>query len=155
MQQGRRRTAADVSASLSERIAAGEWSRTGQLPSEAELASSYGIARETLRKALAQLREAGQISNQQGRGWFLGATPPEQTADVLAAAGELREQIEAGAFDGEKYFPSETRLASELGFTRHKVRKVIAELEKTGHLKLVRGNGRIAVKVKDEESANA
>jgi DNA-binding GntR family transcriptional regulator len=155
MQQGRRRTAEDVSKSLNERIAAGEWSDSGQLPAEGELARAYGVARETLRKALAQLREAGLVSNQQGRGWFLGSTLPAQPADVLTAAEALRQQIANGAFDNEQYFPSETKLAADLGFTRHKVRKVVAELEKTGHLKMAPGNGRVVTKRAGEESNNA
>ena len=155
MPQGQRQTAKDISVSLSARISAGEWATTGQLPSEAELAARYGAARETLRKALAELRDVGLISNQQGRGWFLGATPPTQSADVLNVAESLRKRINAGDFDGETYFPSEAKLASDLGFTRHKVRKVIAELEKSGCLRIVRGNGRVVVKHQSEGDTNA
>jgi DNA-binding GntR family transcriptional regulator len=148
MEQGVRRTAKDVSSALSERIAAGEWAGVGRLPGEAELAAECGVARETLRKALRELRDAGLVSNQQGRGWFLGADSSALPADVQAKADELRKQIERGDFDGYKYFPSESKLSASFGFTRHKVRKVIAELEKSGHLRLERGNGRVVEKPK-------
>jgi DNA-binding GntR family transcriptional regulator len=155
MPQGRRLTAKDISASLSARISAGEWATTGQLPTEAELATTYGVARETLRKALAEIRNTGLISNQQGRGWFLGATPPTQTADILHLAESLRRRINAGEFDSKTYFPSEATLASDLGVTRHKVRKIVAELEKSGYLRMERGNGRVIVKHNSEGDIDA
>lgn len=155
MPQGRRQTAKDVSASLSDRINAGEWASTGRLPAEGELATAYGVARETVRKALAELRDTGLISNQQGRGWFLGAIPPEQAADVLSLAENFRQRINSGEFDSETYFPSEAKLASDLKITRHKVRKIITELEKSGYLRMERGNGRIIVKNHGEGDASA
>lgn len=155
MEPGVRHTAKDVSAALSERIAAGEWDEVGRLPGEAELAAECGVARATLRKALRELREAGLVSNEQGRGWFLGTDPKAPPADVQARASALREQIERGDFDDLKYFPSESELVVILGFTRHKVRKVVAELEKSGHLRLDRGNGRVVEKRKGRGAERA
>lgn len=146
MQPSGRRTAKSVSAVLGERIAAGEWAAAGRLPGEAELAAECGVARETLRRALFELRDAGLVSNQQGRGWFLGADPGRPAPDVLAKAEELREQIERGDFDEDAYFPSEARLTAILGVKRHQVRKIVLELESSGHLRSVRGNGRVVEK---------
>ena len=143
IEQSRRRTYKDVSYALRERIAAGDWAVTGRLPGEASLATEYGVARETLRRALAELRDDGLISNQQGKAWRLGSNPTRQATDVLTEAERLRASIDDGEYDDQPYFPSETTLASTLGITRHKVRLILAELEKSGHLENQRGNGRV------------
>jgi DNA-binding GntR family transcriptional regulator len=142
-EQSRRRTYKDVSDALRARVAAGDWAASGRLPGEASLAAEYGVARETLRRALTDLRDEGLISNQQGKAWRLGSDPAGQAPDVLAAAEKLRTGIDDGAYAGQPYFPSETTLASELGISRHKVRLILAELEKSGHLENQRGNGRV------------
>jgi DNA-binding GntR family transcriptional regulator len=41
-----------------------------RLPSEPELASQYGVARETARRAIALLRERGHVVTVHGRGSF-------------------------------------------------------------------------------------
>jgi DNA-binding GntR family transcriptional regulator len=142
-EQSRRRTYKDVSDAIRARIAAGDWVASGRLPGEASLAAEYGVARETLRRALSELRDDGLISNQQGKAWRLGSDPTETAPDVVAEAGKLRKGIDDGAYSAQPYFPSETTLASELGVSRHKVRLILAELERTGHLENQRGNGRV------------
>jgi len=57
-----------ISANLRERIQAGEWAETRTLPNERELAQTYGVARNTLRKALDELEAEGIVSRQIGRG---------------------------------------------------------------------------------------
>jgi GntR family transcriptional regulator len=41
-----------------------------KLPSEQELAGQYGVARMTVRRAIAQLRERGKVITVHGRGSF-------------------------------------------------------------------------------------
>jgi DNA-binding GntR family transcriptional regulator len=41
-----------------------------RLPSEAELAEQYGVARITVRSAIAMLRDAGKVVTVHGRGSF-------------------------------------------------------------------------------------
>lgn len=43
----------------------------GRLPSEAELMSRYGVARDTVRRAIGRLQAEGLISAEQGRGTFV------------------------------------------------------------------------------------
>lgn len=43
----------------------------GKLPSEIELAEIYGVARVTIRSAVAHLRELGLVSVTVGRGTFV------------------------------------------------------------------------------------
>lgn len=59
---------ATISAHLRERILAGEWTATRVLPNERDLAQTYGVARNTLRRALDELEAEGLLSRQIGRG---------------------------------------------------------------------------------------
>ncbi len=58
--------ARDIAASLASRIRSGEW--TGALPNERMLAGEYGVARNTLRRAMDMVEKEGLVSRQVGRG---------------------------------------------------------------------------------------
>jgi GntR family transcriptional regulator len=60
-----------LAAELRERIALGDFARTGALDSEAELARRYDVSRVTVRRALEQLRDEGLISSRRGSGWYV------------------------------------------------------------------------------------
>jgi DNA-binding transcriptional ArsR family regulator len=53
---------------LAARIGRGEFPAGTRLPSEAELASEYGVAKMTVRRALEVLRERGMVRTLHGRG---------------------------------------------------------------------------------------
>ena len=74
--------AAEIEGSLRKRIAAGEWSATGRLPAERELAAQYGVARNTVRRAVEAIAHNGTIQRHVGRGTFVngGAT---ELADIV------------------------------------------------------------------------
>jgi DNA-binding GntR family transcriptional regulator len=61
------------------------------MPSEKDLHDEYGLARETVRRALAVLRSEGLIEIRQGHGTFVAETPervelkPGDTATATAA----------------------------------------------------------------------
>jgi GntR family phosphonate transport system transcriptional regulator len=57
-----------IHAALSRDIADGRWPAGTHLPSEADLARRFGVNRHTLRRAMAQLREAGAIHVRRGAG---------------------------------------------------------------------------------------
>ncbi len=64
-----------ITEDLRHRIQAGEW--TGRLPSEKTLAQEYGVAVNTVRKAMAALREEGLIQTDKGWGSYVtGSEPP-------------------------------------------------------------------------------
>jgi DNA-binding FadR family transcriptional regulator len=71
-----------IEGSLRKRIAAGEWSATGRLPAERELAAQYGVARNTVRRAVEAIAHDGIIERHVGRGTFVngGAT---ELADIV------------------------------------------------------------------------
>jgi DNA-binding GntR family transcriptional regulator len=60
---------------LADRIGQGEFSIGTRLPSEAELAEHYGVAKMTVRRALDVLRERGMVRTLHGRGSVVVATP--------------------------------------------------------------------------------
>ncbi|MFF4430628.1 GntR family transcriptional regulator [Streptomyces sp. NPDC001513] len=61
-----------IMADLLDRIRTGELPPGAQLPSEAELSETYGVARGTVRRAVQELEGAGHIHAQHGVGRFVG-----------------------------------------------------------------------------------
>ena len=74
--------AGEIEGSLRKRIAAGEWSAGERLPAERELAAEYGVARNTMRRAVEAIAHDGTIERHVGRGTFVngGAT---ELADIV------------------------------------------------------------------------
>ena len=62
--------AAQVARDLEADIDRGALPPDTRLPSEAELAEQYGVARITIRSAIAMLRDAGKVVTVHGRGSF-------------------------------------------------------------------------------------
>jgi GntR family transcriptional regulator len=56
-------------------IESGELAHLDPLPSEKTLEQDYGVGRDTVRSALALLREDGVIFTLQGRGSYVGPRP--------------------------------------------------------------------------------
>jgi GntR family transcriptional regulator len=57
------------------RIESGELERFDPLPSESTLEEDFGVGRDTVRKALAVLRDEGMIFTIQARGSYVGPPP--------------------------------------------------------------------------------
>ena len=70
-----------AAAKLEEMIAAGRWKKGEMLPSEVELAESFGVAQGTMRRALRILSEKGILVRHQGKGTFV--------ADYLSVASSV------------------------------------------------------------------
>jgi len=60
-----------VAAELRERIALGDFGRSGALESEAEFGARYGVSRVTVRRSLEQLRDEGLVAPRRGSGWYV------------------------------------------------------------------------------------
>jgi GntR family transcriptional regulator len=65
-----------IAAALRERILDGDLGTGDRLPSETELMAQYGVARMTVRNALAELRAEGLVIAEHGRGVFVRPRPP-------------------------------------------------------------------------------
>jgi GntR family transcriptional regulator len=61
---------------LKARIARGDWAQGRPIPSENRLVQEYGLARSTVRRAIAALVDEGVVWTVQGRGTYVGQ-PPE------------------------------------------------------------------------------
>ncbi|MGW4804115.1 GntR family transcriptional regulator [Kitasatospora sp. NPDC004272] len=60
-----------VAQRISGEIDAGKYGEDGPLPSEPDLAKRFGVARDTVRRALELLRTQGRIETLRGRGSFV------------------------------------------------------------------------------------
>ena len=79
--------ASTIEGSLRQRIAAGEWAASGRLPAERELAAEYGVARNTVRRAVEALANEGTIDRHVGRGTFLNGVTSELAAILRRVTG--------------------------------------------------------------------
>jgi GntR family phosphonate transport system transcriptional regulator len=61
----------EIREALGNDIAKGRYPPAGKLPSEADLAARFGVNRHTVRRALADLREAGLVHARRGAGVFV------------------------------------------------------------------------------------
>lgn len=79
-----RLVASDIAGALRKRISSGEWADLGRMPPERDLASEFGVARNTIRRAVSLLAEDGTVTKQTGRGTFLQAEPKDTLAHAVA-----------------------------------------------------------------------
>jgi GntR family transcriptional regulator len=108
---------AQVIAELQRRIESGEYQPGSLLPSEHQLSAEYGTARPTVVRALRELRQAGWIDTQQGKGSFVRGRP------ALTGVGAERrgqaeldqdESREAGELVSVSKAPAPARIAALL-----------------------------------------
>ena len=79
-----------LAAQLRTQIYSGELPAGAQMPTESELATRYGTARNTVRLALALLRTEGLITSQRGRGSFVRGDSPVRYYASLAGSRSKR-----------------------------------------------------------------
>jgi DNA-binding GntR family transcriptional regulator len=134
-----------ITETLRARISGGEFAPGMSLPSEAALCAEYGVARNTLRRALDQLAGEGLIEARPGRGRVV-ISPDGAAGPVLpqyrVMAADLRALIESGKLRAGEAVPSESALAEEYGVSRGTARHALAELESAGLVEAVHGKGR-------------
>jgi DNA-binding FadR family transcriptional regulator len=79
-----RLVASDIAGALRKRISSGEWADLGRMPPERDLASEFGVARNTIRRAVSLLQEDGTVTKQTGRGTFLQPESQDTLAQAVA-----------------------------------------------------------------------
>lgn len=72
-----------VASEIGKRIDSGIWPDGFQLPTERALANEYGLARNTVRRALKALEEEGRLVRQVGRGTFVRTLPAGDGGEIL------------------------------------------------------------------------
>ncbi|WP_235035286.1 FadR/GntR family transcriptional regulator [Roseomonas sp. 18066] len=78
--------AARLQALLEQALLAGTWPEGARLPTERALSATYGVARNTLRRALDGLERAGLVERHVGRGTFRRAAPAPDAPTALEEA---------------------------------------------------------------------
>jgi DNA-binding GntR family transcriptional regulator len=132
---------------LREPIITGQLPPGSSVPSESALAARFGVARNTLRRALAELESQGLVAAIPGKGRIICApgNPSGEASDVLLGyrriAVELRGQIERGAYSPGGRLPSEAVLARRYGVSRDTVRRALALLRAAGLVRVLQGKG--------------
>ncbi|MEU8340285.1 GntR family transcriptional regulator [Actinomadura geliboluensis] len=141
-----RRTAwgayARITDALRQRIADGIYAPGTRLPGEAALCAEFGVARNTVRRALSTLLNEGLITVRTGVGRFVqdSSTQPRTRSETIGA--NLRHQIETGRFQPGDALPSEAQLCRRYGVSRTTARAALISLETAGLVTCVHGKGR-------------
>ena len=76
------------------KIHTGEWKPGGKIPTEENIQNVYGLSRTTVRQAMQELEQSGQVTRQAGRGTFVrvakvqeGTEPYMQTISEINVPG--------------------------------------------------------------------
>ncbi|MDB5868243.1 MAG: DNA-binding transcriptional regulator, FadR family [Polaromonas sp.] len=101
-----------IYARVVEAILRGDFIATGKLPTEGDLASSFGVSRPTVREALSRLRSDGIIDSKRGAGSRVIRSPgtPVVVAAPIKSLADIeryyvfRSCVEAGAAAGAAEF---------------------------------------------------
>jgi len=94
--ESQKRGAAEVAGAIRQRIRRGELDAYERLPAERELARAHGVARGTVRVALAQLADEGLVESRAGSGTYVRpAGGAEQSANKVIADTRPLELIDA------------------------------------------------------------
>lgn len=83
---------AQIKRHIQDRIADGTWPEGTRLPAERDLASTLGVSRMTVHRALRELKDEGILVRQQGSGTFVAPSRP--TTSVFEIV-DLAHEIEA------------------------------------------------------------
>ncbi|MFE9426205.1 GntR family transcriptional regulator [Kitasatospora sp. NPDC006697] len=122
----------------------------GRLPSEAQLMAAHGVARTTVRRALAVLEREGLVRSQPGGAWLVvtaGEQPPSLLDQLTALIGPASDQLSVG----DRY-PSEKELCERTGAARGTVRRALAQLEGAGVLEAQHGKGRVVLAIPETKN---
>ncbi|WKL56086.1 GntR family transcriptional regulator [Asticcacaulis sp. ZE23SCel15] len=103
-----------VGKSLLDRIWTGEFRVAGKLPTERDLAESYGVGRAVIRDALVMLEVKGLIQSRQGSGIYITRLAYESRNTPGIMTVPVPAQAAAGAADWETLIVAQQWLESHL-----------------------------------------
>ncbi|MET8097343.1 GntR family transcriptional regulator [Streptomyces sp. NPDC005236] len=120
-----RGTYLQVSESLRQKIKTGEIAE--ELPSQAQLISTYAVSRSTVERALSALKSEGVIESVQGAGWYVMGT-----GDRRPLVERVTDLLRAGGVKVGDRFPTEKELCDLFSASRTAVRSALAQMEGQG-----------------------
>ncbi|MYV40944.1 GntR family transcriptional regulator [Streptomyces sp. SID1328] len=135
-----RGTYLQVAAALRQRIRSG--AIADRMPSEAAISAEFGVARTTVRRALASLESEGIIESIAGLGRHVRNGEAHQ-APYERVRDDLLAQMQDGRLPAGETMPSEPTLATAYGVSRGTVRRALAVLEAEGRVQSRQGVGRV------------
>lgn len=134
-----------IAATLRQRIDRGSLAPGAAIPSEAELRREFGVARETVRRALAELERDGLLVALPAKGRFVrGADTADRPLSPAEGARQIAAMLrdEVAALDDGVRFASEKEVGERFSVSRYTARQALADLEAAGVLIAVHGRGR-------------
>lgn len=135
-----------ITDALRQRIKDGTYAPATQLPGEASLCAEFGVARNTVRRALSALQAEELIRIRPGVGRFVRDPNAESASQTrpryLSIAADLRHQINADNFAPGVALPSEAQLSRRYCVSRFTARRALISLEHAGLVTCVHGKGR-------------
>jgi DNA-binding GntR family transcriptional regulator len=113
------------------------------VPSESALVERHGVARGTVRAALALLEDEGLIESVPGQGRRVVGAPEQRrpTTAYERIAADLRRRIEAGEFSSDVPPPSEAAVVTEYRVSRNTARRAYRHLVDSGVVVVRHGSG--------------
>jgi len=99
------------------KITGDEWPEDSLIPTESKLMQSYGVGRETVRRAVLRLVNEGYLYRQRGKGTFICRKRPEDGLEQLISY--TSEMLARG------YRPGTKVLEWELGKPKHEVADIL------------------------------
>ncbi|GAA3142033.1 hypothetical protein GCM10010466_36230 [Planomonospora alba] len=130
---------------LRAQIQAGDPPPGGMLGSDAVLVRTYGVARGTVRQAVAELERLGLVVSEMGRGRrVVGGTsgePPSPSTRYETVAAALRQDIASGKLSQGSQLPREAMLAEQHGVSKGTARQALQMLAAEGRITAVHGKG--------------
>ncbi|GAA3660924.1 hypothetical protein GCM10022224_025430 [Nonomuraea antimicrobica] len=135
-----------IAEDLRRRIREGDPPAGGMLPSEADLARTYGVARGTVRQAVAELERTGLVASEAGRGRRVvgdGLPGADRAASTQyeTIAEALRKRIESGELTPGQQLPGEAMAADQYGVSKGTVRQAFQLLAAEELITAVHGKG--------------
>lgn len=127
---------------LRTRIRAGTYLPGTLLPSEKALSAEFGVVRNTLRRALAELDREHLVETVPGRGRTVRGGQPAPTLLYRRIAADVAAAIAAGEVRPGDVLPSEADLARRYGVSRGTARQAFTALDAAGLVETRQGRTR-------------
>lgn len=138
---------------IRQRIASGDLAPGSAVPSEAEMVRTYGVTRQTVRRAIQLLKEEGAVYTEQGRGTFVGPKSAPQSPRKIPVyqqiANEIIEEIKAGVYAPNRLIPSEKTLGQRFERAPGTIRQAVAYMRELGWVFTVPQKGTYVSKRED------